>query len=194
VIGSSLSLVPEYRGRCLRDSSSQHNLVSQSTLQAVQGRRNGHCDSPNESVLDVVKGWVDVLAKQDYQTVFEGLGHSISRIGEPSAGSIRKAIELYRSPDYYPGATAFTVSDWRTARGGNPDPQQKVIWYKPNTVRMAGAVAFDLPLNSRWSDLTADFVFFETDNPSAGYTLRLEEIHSWRQTQREMEAQERANS
>jgi hypothetical protein len=119
-------------------------------------------NSPNESVLDIVKGWVDVLAKQDYQTVFEGLGHSIS--------------------------------DWRTARGGNPDPQQKVIWYKPNTGRMVGAVAFDLPLNSRWSDLTADFVFFETDNPNAGYTLRLEEIHSWRQTQREMEAQERENS
>ena len=151
-------------------------------------------NSPNETVLDIVKGWVDVLAKQDYQRVFEGLGHSISRIGEPSAESIRKAIEVYRSPDYYPGATAFTVSDWRTARGGNPDPQQKVIWYKPNTVRMAGAVAFDLPLNSRWSDLTADFVFFETNNPNARYTLRLEEIHSWRQTQREMEAQERANS
>jgi hypothetical protein len=42
---------------------------------------------------------------------------------------------------------------------------------------MAGAVAFDLPLNSRWSDLAADFVFFETGNTNAGYTLRLEEIH-----------------
>jgi len=45
VMGSSLSLVTEYRGRCLRGSSSQHNLVGQSTLQAVQGRRNDHCDS-----------------------------------------------------------------------------------------------------------------------------------------------------
>jgi len=45
VIGSSLSLVTEYRGRCLRDGASQHNLGGQSTLQAVQGRRNGHCDS-----------------------------------------------------------------------------------------------------------------------------------------------------
>jgi hypothetical protein len=146
-----------------------------------------------ENVLEIVRGWVDVLAAQDHQTAFEKLGYSISS-GEPSVECIARAIEYYRSPDYYPGVTTFIVSDWRTARGGNPDPQQKVIWYKPNTVRMAGAVAFDLPLNGQWSDLTADFVFFENDNPDAGYILRLEEIHSWRQTQREMEAQERTIS
>ncbi|HEX3949186.1 MAG TPA: hypothetical protein VHW95_04985 [Steroidobacteraceae bacterium] len=146
-----------------------------------------------EKVLEIVRGWVDVLAAQDYQTAFEKLGYSISS-GDSSFERITRAIQCYRSPDYYPGVTTFIVSDWRTARGGKPDPQQKVIWYKPNTVRMAGAVAFDLPLNGGWSDLTADFVFFENDNPDAGYILRLEEIHSWRQTQREMEAQERTNS
>jgi len=83
VMSSSLSLT-EYWGRCLRDSSGQHNLVGHSTLQAVQGRRNDHCDSAKLAE-------VDVLAKQDYQTVFECLGHSISRIGEPSAEKYSKS-------------------------------------------------------------------------------------------------------
>jgi hypothetical protein len=43
---------------------------------------------------------------------------------------------------------------------------------------MAGTVAFDLPLNGQWSDLTADFVFFDNDTAAGGHTLRLEEIHS----------------
>jgi hypothetical protein len=146
-----------------------------------------------EIVLGIVRGWVDVLAAQDFQTVFEELGYSISS-AEPNVERITKAIQYYRSPDYYPGVTTFTVSDWRTAHGGNPEPQQKVIWYKPNTVGMAGAVAFDLPLNGQWSDLTADFVFFDNDNPDGGYTLRLEEIHSWRQNNRDMESLERTES
>jgi hypothetical protein len=140
--------------------------------------------------LSIVKGWVDILAKQDYQTVFENLGHSISSFAEPSAKSIRKAVEYYRSPEFYPGVSVFAVSDWRTARRRNAEPKREVVWYKPTQVRMRGAVAFDLPLNGRWSDLTADFVLFDGDKQNDGYILRLEEIHSWRQTQREIEEQE----
>jgi hypothetical protein len=146
-------------------------------------------NATDESVLNIVRGWVDVLAKKDYQKVFENLGHSIS-FAEPSAESIRKAVEAYRSPEYYPGVSAFAVSDWRTARGGNAEPKREVVWFKPNSVRMRGAVAFDLPLNGQWSDLTADFVMFESDAPNSGYNLRLEEIHSWKQTQRDIEARE----
>jgi hypothetical protein len=149
-------------------------------------------NASDESVLTIVKGWVDVLAKQDYQAVFENLGHSIC-FAEPSAESVRKAIEHYRSPEFYPGVSVFAVSDWRTARGGNAEPKREVVWYKPNTVRMRAAVAFDLPLNGRWSDLTADFVLFEGDKRNDGYILRLEEIHSWKQTQRQIEEQEAAD-
>ena len=53
---------------------------------------------------------------------------------------------------------------------------------------MVGSVTFDLPLNGQWSDLTADFVFFEGADARAGYPLGLEEIGSWRQMQREIEA------
>jgi hypothetical protein len=146
----------------------------------------------NAAVLGIVKDWVEVLARQDYQAVFESLGYLIS-FGDPSADSIRNAIRHYRSPEYYPGVSTFVVTDWRTARGGNPEPKSTVTWFKTNSVGMVAAVAFDLPLNGQWSDLTADFVMFEGEKPDGGHSLRLEEIHSWKQVQREIEAQERGD-
>ena len=74
--------------------------------------------------------------------------------------------------------------------GGNPEAQQKVIWYSTNLPRLKGPVTFDLPLNGRWSDLTAEFVFFDNDDPTEGYPLCLEEVESWEQYQRDLEAAE----
>jgi hypothetical protein len=51
----------------------------------------------------------------------------------------------------------------------------------PHPVR--GAVSIDLPLNGRWSDLRADFVWFESADPIGDYHLALEEIGSWQQDQ-----------
>ena len=98
---------------------------------------------------------------------------------------LRTAIKSYVSPEYFPDVTDFVVTDWRTANGGNPEPLRSVTWYQPNSVRLRGAVQFDLPLNGKWSDLTADFVFFDYDNE--GYSLALEEIRSLKQLQRETE-------
>jgi len=137
----------------------------------------------DEQVLNIVRGWVDVLSKADYKAVFDEIGLSI-RGEAPGAECIQGCIQYYRSPEYYPGVEEFIVTDWRTAQGGNPEPMLKVEWYEPNSIKMAGAVSFDLPLNGRWSDLTADFVFFENDCPE-GYNLCLEEINSWVQGQRD---------
>lgn len=142
----------------------------------------------DEQVLDIVRGWVDVLSKEEYETVFKEIGLSI-RGEAPGAECIQGCIQYYRSPEYYPGSEKFTVTDWRTAQGGNPEPVQRVKWYEPNSTKMAGAVSFDLPLNGCWSDLTADFVFFENDDPE-GYSLNLEEISSWVQDQRDIAAVE----
>jgi hypothetical protein len=115
----------------------------------------------DQDVLTIVRQWVDVLAKEDYATVFAELGYSmLYQYDCPSEEVLRRKIKNYRSPDFYPGVTDFKVTAWRLAKGGNPKPKQKVIRYKPNSVKLAGAVEFDLPLNGRWSDLQADFVFF----------------------------------
>jgi hypothetical protein len=139
-------------------------------------------DASDEQVLDLVREWIDVLAKQDYEAVFAELGYALA-FGESGAKCIQRAVQAYRSPNHYPGVEEFVVTDWRTAESGNPAPQQKVTWFKPNSTRLVGAVDFDLPLNGRWSDLTANFVFFENDNLGEGYVLCLEEVQSPRQAQ-----------
>jgi hypothetical protein len=141
-------------------------------------------DASDEQVLDIIRGWIDVLSEENYTAVFNDLGLSIGWI-TPGPECIQACIQEYRSPEYYPGIEEFAVTDWRTAQGGNPEPARSVEWYEPNSVKMAGSVSFDLPLNGRWSDLTADFVFFENDNPE-GYDLILEEISSWEQVQRDI--------
>jgi hypothetical protein len=140
----------------------------------------------DEQVLAVIHEWIDALAAQDYEGVFSALGYALA-FGEPGAGCIRQSVEGYRSPDFYPGVEQFAVTDWRTARGGNPEPTRTVTWYKPNSTGLVGAAAIDLPLNGRWSDLTADFVWFDTGLPDGGFQLSLEEVSSVRQLQREQE-------
>ena len=142
-------------------------------------------DASDQQVLDIVRTWIDVLAKEDYETVAKELGYSLS-FDKPKAECIKDEIKRYRSPDYYPGVEDFVVTDWRSALGGNPSPKSSVVWYRPNDPGLRGAVAFDLPLNGRWSDLTADFVFFQNKDQSEGYPLALEEIRSQAQFQREV--------
>ena len=142
-------------------------------------------DASDEQVLDIVRGWVDVLAKEDYEVAAMELGYALAW-GEPKAQCIRNEIKRYRSPEYYPDIEDFTVTDWRTATGGNPEPKQEVLWYAPNQ-GLRGAISFDLPVNGRWSDLTAKFVFCENDNVNEGYFLDLEQIRSTAQLQKEIE-------
>ena len=138
--------------------------------------------SSDEEVLEAVLQWVDVLASGDYEAFGAALGCTFED-GNP-AECIRRAIADYRSPELYPGVDSFSVTDWREARGGNPEPRKEIIWYKPNASLLAGAITIELPLNGRWSDLQADFVLFDRD-PDNGFELRLEEIYSWQQRARE---------
>jgi len=141
-------------------------------------------DALDETVMDIARNWVDVLATGDYETVATELGYLIA-FDEPSGTCIRRQIESYRSPDYYPGVDTFTVTSWRTAKGGYPAPRHQVTWFEPNDIGMVGVVVFDLPLNGKWSDLTAYFVYFDNKKLEEGYVLCLEEIKSVAQMHRE---------
>jgi hypothetical protein len=141
-------------------------------------------NATNEEVLDIIRKWVDVLAAEDYEAVVKELGFLMGYYSSP-AECLRAEIKRYVSPEYFPGVTDFVVTDWRTACGGNPKPLSTVTWYNPHSVQLRGAVSFDLPINGKWSDLTADFVFLENGN--GGYRLALEEISSRKQGEREAE-------
>lgn len=139
-------------------------------------------------VLDIAHHWVDVLAREDYAATFAALGYALLYQHDCSGPEcIRSIIKSYRSPDFYPGVEDFTVTDWRTAEGGNPTPLQKITWFEPNDTGLRGALEMHLPLNDRWSDLEADFVWFENKNLGEGFHFSLEEICFLTQEQREYE-------
>jgi len=54
----------------------------------------------------------------------------------------------------------------------------------PAGLLLGGAITVDLPLNGKWSDLQADFVLCVSE-PGKAFILRLEEIYSFRQRDRE---------
>jgi hypothetical protein len=145
-------------------------------------------NATDEVVMDIVLHWVDVLAGGDYEKFADAVGYSFAGRWTPEE-CIRAAIVNYRSPDFYPDIDSFLVSNWREAQGGNPNPKQEINWYvEHDSTRLVGAISFDLPLNGKWSDLRADFVFLKRNPHEEGYILRLEEIFSWRQRGREYTA------
>jgi hypothetical protein len=141
-------------------------------------------DATNEQVIDIARHWIDVLARGDYEGVFAALGYVLA-YGESGAVAMREAVQSYRWESSFPGVTEFAVTSWKTATGGNPSPRLEVVRYVPLSHALRGAVSVDLPLNGQWSDLTADFVWFESAEPGDDYTLVLEEIGSLRHAQKD---------
>lgn len=125
----------------------------------------------DEELLALVRSWIDLLAAGDYVSAISRFGYSFSE--DPNPDCILSHLRSYRSEEWYPGEKTFTVTDWKTAKLGNPFPEQKVEWYL-QPAPLAGAVSYDLPLNGRWSDLTADFVLYQSGDD--GYIFVLEEI------------------
>lgn len=147
-------------------------------------------EASTEQVLDLVREWVDLLSQEDYRAAAAAV---LPVDGNETVNPeyLESDIKSYRSPEYYPGVEDFKVTDWRTAQGGNLNIEQDVIWYKPNS-GLRASVSFDLPLNGRWSDLTAELVFWEDEDSSEGSVLCLEDVRSWEQVQREEASEESA--
>jgi hypothetical protein len=97
----------------------------------------------DDELLALVRTWLDALAAERYEFIFEQLGYAMAYGG--GAAAIRRDIERYRSSRY--------------AVGGNPNPRALVRKYAFNPkLPIVATVEVDLPLNGRWSNLEADFV------------------------------------
>jgi hypothetical protein len=131
----------------------------------------------DDQLLQIVRSWLDVLAAEDYERAFESLGYAMA--WGAGAQSIRRDIEKYRSPEFYPGISEFRVSDWRNAVGGNPEPKVLIRRYKyMESLPIVATVELDLPLNGRWSDLEADFIITVRGPHDTEGVLCLEDICS----------------
>lgn len=136
-------------------------------------------DSLTESgLLEITRHWVNVLATEDYDAVFNALGYAMAYQTPELTGAerIKSEIKSYRSEQYYPSVTDFSVSDWNSANGGKPNPYRLIRFYNPNDLKIVATIEFDLPLNGKWSDLQANFVVFEIENNR--YALNCEDIRS----------------
>lgn len=129
-------------------------------------------------LLEIARHWVNVLATEDYDAVFNALGYAMAYQTPELSGAerIRSEIKNYRSEQYYPGVTDFSVSLWDNSSGGNTNPHRLIRFYKPNDLKMVATMEFDLPLNGKWSDLQMSFVIFEVENNR--YALNFESIWS----------------
>ncbi|MGX8883176.1 hypothetical protein ACWWD9_08175 [Methylovorus sp. SPW-M1] len=127
-------------------------------------------------LLEITSNWITELAAEKYDVVFNALGFAMAYQTPELTGAerIKAEIKNYRSDQYYPGVTNFSVSLWENASGGNPNPCKLVRFYKPNDMKIIATIELDLPLNDKWSDLLASFVVFEIGNNR--YTLILEDI------------------
>ena len=102
---------------------------------------------------------MDVLARGDYEKVFQEIGYARAFGG--GAEAIRPEVERYRDAVSFPGEAAFSVTDRRTAKGGNPSPTLLIERFVPTeSLPILAAVSIDLPLNGRWSRLRTSFVAF----------------------------------
>jgi hypothetical protein len=129
----------------------------------------------DSQLLEIAGNWIDLLAKQEYETVASAPGYAVA-YSKPPAECIRREIRQYHSSTFFPGVDDFRVTEIAQAIGGNPQPRKIVTRYKPNSTRLCAAIDYDLPLNGKWSDLCANFVISETNEADPRLVLSLEDI------------------
>ena len=130
---------------------------------------------------------MDVLTLEDYERVFTEIGYAMAYGIE--AEGIRRDIKTYRSLEFYPGISDFRVSDWRTAEGGNPNPEILIRRYEyMESLPIVMTIELDLPLNGRWRDLQISFVVSRPTPQDSEGVLWLEDIVCFRQRQEAVDA------
>lgn len=106
----------------------------------------------DEDILHFVEAWIDDLAGGDYEAAFRRTEHDPYYQWTPDL--IRLVVQGYGSPEPYPCGTVFNVTQRATARGG---PPQRIVDRDVVRPHSLAEVLYDLPLNGKWSDLTATF-------------------------------------
>lgn len=131
-----------------------------------------------KDVLDLVHRWIELLAAERYRDAYDLTAHDPYYQWSPDV--IRATIEGYGLPEPGPDGSVYRVTPLDSAMGDAANdigPRYEVVLLEhPATEEDAviGEVWFDLPLNGRWSDLTATF---EVCQKRGAVHLVLNEIH-----------------
>jgi hypothetical protein len=165
---------PSVQPDSLRDPALQGQRIFLSAPARASCRSTGTLDIMNmlprdasdEEILRAVSACIDRLAEGEYEAVANAVGYALAyQTGETPANCLRREVAAYRSEHLFPGETIFQVSRASLTSGGNPHPLRYVQRYAQSRAMpwMLGAVSYSLPLNGKWSDLTADFVLCAAD-------------------------------
>ena len=128
-------------------------------------------DATDEDIINVVRDFVNLLAKERYVEAFEMMYRNSK--DEMSPELIKRLIEGYGFDESV--KDVFRVASLEKMK--NQEPEFQIDWLesvKGEKPRDIGTIHYDLPINGEWSDLTAIFDVYELEN---GIALSLYDIH-----------------
>lgn len=130
-----------------------------SELIGVETAQKLDSDSSDDTILALVRRWVDLLAEDRYEAAFRLTAHSGHAGWSPQL--MRAVIAGYGHADRTDGHPPHRVTPIASAHGGPRARHDVNRWHDaPRSSqgdRGVGDVWFDLPLDGEWSDLTATF-------------------------------------
>lgn len=134
-------------------------------------------DSTDAEILDAVRVFVELLAKEKYAEAYEKFLPTSDRELTPEI--VKALIEGYgfAEPVENNDEPPLRVTSLNQMTESEPKDRQQVEWFDYHTERNAhvlGMAHYDLPLNGQWSDLTAIFDIIKVEG---GIALSLYDIH-----------------
>ena len=123
----------------------------------------------DQQIFAVVEAWIDDLSREDYDRAYARTAHDSYYEWTPEL--IRSVIEGYGLPEPHRSGVVFKVTDPNTAKG---KPYHREIERNDVHDSVIAEAWYDLPLNGKWSDLTATFSVRLVEGAP---TLILEQIH-----------------
>lgn len=125
-----------------------------------------------QEILDVVREWAAALADERFDEAMALLRPS----DQWSPATVQTWIRNYGWHEPPADGSIYRVTDMATASGATGSfPRHEVDRLdRPATDGRVASVWFDLPLNGRWSDLTATFVVRQLDE---SLVLELADLH-----------------
>ncbi len=123
----------------------------------------------NDQILELVEQWIDDLASGEYEAAFSKTERDPYYKWTPAL--IREVFRGYGLPEPHPSEEVFAVTSRKSAVG---NPPQQIGDRENVSPPVFAEVWYDLPLNGKWSDLTATF---RIENRTKGSVIILQEIH-----------------
>uniref|UniRef100_UPI0035CAA33E hypothetical protein n=1 Tax=uncultured Hymenobacter sp. TaxID=170016 RepID=UPI0035CAA33E len=117
-------------------------------------------DVSDEDLLDAVRLWIHLLEAERYEEALEYTYQDPYYEWTPEL--IRDVIYGYGFPEYEGEPEIYKVTSMEEAVGTNGNPYAEVEFHMPRKHRtedalIVGEIWFSLPLNGKWSDVTATF-------------------------------------